>query len=145
MQDNITVLANIIGRVYRGYDEFPDIETDEDMYLEARYKCFYRMAVEYAQALNLGAIVNQEERPKALLRGMLLHVESICVDQPYSFVSELDGKTYSGKNAPIMCDAYLEAHWDSTCEKIGVHGNVIEKRGKDEWIEMDSTIKTMLV
>lgn len=68
-------LAQIIGRVYRTYDDFPDIEQDEDVYLEARHKCFNLMADEYADVLSRGTVVDQDaERGKALLRGMLRHV-----------------------------------------------------------------------
>lgn len=75
MQNKIDELANIIGKAYRQYDEHPDIENDEDMYLSDRHKCFHTMAEEYAEVLSRGTVVDQdEERPKALLRGMLRHV-----------------------------------------------------------------------
>ena len=108
MQNNLQELANIIGRVYRGYDQFPDIKVDEDIYLSDRHKCFNTMAQEYAEVLSRGTVVDQDaERPKSLLRGMLRHVSEQHTNEVVVYL-----------------------HW---------------LKAKDEWIEMDSTIKSMMV
>ena len=118
MENNLTQLAKIIGLAYRAYDEFPDIDQDADVYLEARHQCFSTMAKEYADVLSRGTVVDQStERPKSLLRGMLKHVGRLI-------------------DPAVSSDEVVDVHW-----------NWIDYNGtspQDDWIAMENTIYGMI-
>lgn len=140
---NLEQLAKIIGTVYRAYDEHPDLENDLEMYLNERRMCFETIAKEYAEVASLGTICDPDERAKALLRGMLKHVDSLYARHPYMF-TDIFGNEVNGVYESIISEDYINAHWDAKVARLNAHGIKTEFPCKSDWVEMDSSIISMI-
>jgi len=125
MENNLTQLAKIIAQVYRAYDEYAQPEVDFDIYFDEGHKFFETLAIEYADTLR-GTIVDSDARAKALLSGMLKHMDTVSPEPP------------------IYCEAIVDAHWNGVAKKTNAHGTVKKKYYKDDWIAMENTIYGMI-